>query len=200
MAWAKQRLESSQAAWKVVGNEVMMMNTKVGPTTYLGFDSWQGYHAEREELLAHIQSKGVKDVVFVTGDIHTFMAGDVRTQDSAGPTVALEFVGGSISSQALGEIDLDLGNGQVLKGNDADPSTPPAVIDALRGLNPWVDQADFDHHGYGVVSASQTSFDVAFKRVRTIKKRSRATLPSQGFTYSVARGQASIKGVNGPKA
>ena len=27
MAWAKQRLESSQAAWKVIGNEVMAMNT-----------------------------------------------------------------------------------------------------------------------------------------------------------------------------
>jgi alkaline phosphatase D len=200
MAWAKQRLESSPAAWKVVGNEVMMMNTKVGPTTYLGFDSWQGYHAEREELLGHIQSKGIKDVVFVTGDIHTFIAGDVRTQDSAGPTVALEFVGGSITSQGLGEAALDLGNGQVLKGDDASPSTPPAVIDALRGLNPWVDQADFDHHGYGVVHASQSSLDVTLKRVRTIKKRSRATLPTRGFTYSVARGQASVKGVNGPKA
>jgi alkaline phosphatase D len=200
MAWAKQKLQSSQAAWKVIGNEVMMMNTKVGPTTYLGFDSWQGYHAEREELLAHIQGKGIKDVVFVTGDIHTFIAGDVRTADSAGPTVALEFVGGSITSQGLGEIDLDLGGGNVLKGNDAKPATPPAVIDALRGLNPWVDQADFDHHGYGVVSASQSSFDVTLKRIQTIKKRSRARLPSQGFTYSVARGQASIKGVNGPPA
>jgi alkaline phosphatase D len=200
MAWAKQRLETSRAAWKVIGNEVMMMNTKVGPTTYLGFDSWQGYHAEREELLAHIQSKAIKDVVFVTGDIHTFIAGDVRTQDSTGPTVALEFVGGSITSQGLGETDLDLGNGQVLKGDDASPSTPPAVIDALRGLNPWVDQADFDHHGYGVVTASQTSFDCTLKRLQTIKRRSRATLPSQSFRYSVARGQASIKGVNGPHA
>ena len=30
MAWAKQQLESSQAAWKVIGNEVMMMNAEVG--------------------------------------------------------------------------------------------------------------------------------------------------------------------------
>jgi alkaline phosphatase D len=197
MAWAKQRLETSQAAWKVIGNEVMVMNTKVGPSTYLGFDSWQGYHAEREELLAHIQSKAIKDVVFVTGDIHTFVAGDVRTQDSAGQTVAIEFVGGSITSSGLGETDLDLGNGQVLKGNDSKPSTPQAVIDGLRAINPWVDQADFDHHGYGLVSASQTTFDCTLKRVKTIKSRSKATLPTQGFHYSVARGQTSIKGVNG---
>ena len=194
MAWAKQRLESSQAAWKVVGNEVMIMNTKVGPATYLGFDSWQGYHAEREELLAHIQAKGIKDVIFVTGDIHTFIAGDVRTQDSAGTNAAIEFVGGSITSAGLGETDLDIGGGNVLKGNDKNPSTPPAVIDALKGINPWVDTADFDHHGYGLVTATQTSFDCTLKRLKTIKSKSKATLPTTGFHYSVARGQQSIKG------
>jgi alkaline phosphatase D len=196
MAWAKQRLETSQAAWKVIGNEVMAMNTKSGPSTYLGFDSWQGYHTEREELLAHLRSKAIKDVVFVTGDIHTFVTGDVRTQDSTGQTVAIEFVGGSITSAGLGETDLDLGGGNVLKGNDANPSTPQAVIDGLRAINPWVDQADFDHHGYGLVTASQTSFDCTLKRLKTIKARSRATLPTTGFHYSVARGQTSIKGTS----
>jgi alkaline phosphatase D len=194
MAWAKQRLQSSQAAWKVVGNEVMIMNTKAGPTTYLGFDSWQGYHTEREELLAHIQSKGIKDVVFVTGDIHTFVAGDVRTQDSTGQTVALEFVGGSVTSAGLGESDLNLGNGVVIKGNDQNPNTPQAVIDGLKALNPWVDAADFDHHGYGLVTATTTSFDCTLKRLQTIKQKSRATLPEAGYRWTVARGQTSIVG------
>jgi alkaline phosphatase D len=194
MAWAKQKLQTSQAAWKVVGNEVMIMNTKTGPTTYLGFDSWQGYHTEREELLAHIQQHAIKDIVFVTGDIHTFVAGDVRTQDSTGATVAIEFVGGSITSAGLGETDLDLGGGVVIKGNDKNPSTPPAVIDGLKTFNPWVDSADFDHHGYGLVTASQTTFDCTLKRMQTIKSKSNAALPTTGFHYSVARGQQSIKG------
>jgi alkaline phosphatase D len=194
MGWAKQRLKASQAAWKVVGNEVMIMNTKAGPNTYLGFDSWQGYHAEREDLLAFIQQQGVKDVIFVTGDIHTFVAGDVRTQDSTGTNAAIEFVGGSITSAGLGESDLDLGGGVVIKGDDQHPSTPPAVIDGLKSFNPWIDAADFDHHGYGLVTASQTTFDCTLKRMQTIKSKSRAMLPSTGFHYSVARGQQSIKG------
>lgn len=198
LAWAKQRLQTSPAAWKVIGNEVMIMNTEVLGGAYIGFDSWQGYPAEREELLGHIKAKAIKDVVFVTGDIHTFIAGDVRTQLSRGESVALEFVGGSITSAGLGESDLPLGNGQTLKGNDANPATPPAIIDALRGINPWVDQADFDHHGYGVVTADQDRFDVTLQRVKTIKRRTRERLPTQGFHYTVARGQTSIKGVNGP--
>jgi alkaline phosphatase D len=198
MDWAKRRLASSGAAWKVVGNELMMMNAELPGGAYYGFDNWQGYVTEREELLAHIKSAGIRDVVFITGDIHTFIAGDVRTQKSRGETVALEFVGGSITSQSFGETDLPLGGGQVLKGNDANPNTAPAIIDALRAVNPWVDQADFDHHGYGLVEASDKAFDVTLKRVKTIKKRSTATLPAAGFRYTVDRGQTSIKGVNGP--
>jgi alkaline phosphatase D len=179
---------------------VMILNAELPGGSYYGFDSWQGYVTDREELLAHIQTSGIEDVVFVTGDIHTFIAGDVRTQKSRGESVALEFVGGSITSQSFGETDLPLGGGQVLNGNDADPNTSPAIIDALRAVNPWVDQADFDHHGYGLVEATDKAFDVTLKRVQTIKKRSSATLPPAGFRYTVARGQTTIKGVNGPPA
>jgi alkaline phosphatase D len=200
MSFTKQRLSSSGEAWKVIGNELMMMNAELPGGNYYGFDNWQGYTAEREELLAHIKSSGIKDVIFITGDIHTFIAGDVRTAKSRGESVALEFVGGSITSQSFGETDLPIGGGQVLKGNDANPNTAPAIIDALRAVNPWVDQADFDHHGYGLVKADAKTFDVTLQRVPSIKKKSTAKLPTAGFRYTVARGQTSIKGVNGPPA
>ncbi len=198
--WTKQQLSSSKAAWKVLANEVMVMPAKVLGGAYFAYDSWQGYPGEREELLAHIKSTGVKDVVFVTGDIHTFIAGDVRTNGGDGETVALEFVGGSVTSAGLGESDLPAGGGAVIKGNDRNPNTPAAVIDALRGINPWVDVADFDHHGFGVVKATQQGFDITLKRLQTIKQRTKATLPEAGFRYQLARGQTSIKGVNGPPA
>ena len=200
MDWAKRQLSSSKAAWKVVGNEVMMMPAKVLGNSYYSFDSWQGYQTEREELLDHIKAQGIRDVVFVTGDIHTFIAGDVRRDDGAGDSVALEFVGGSVTSLSLGEIDLNAGGGVVIPGNDANPSTAPALVDALRGINPWVDQADFDHHGYGLAKVSRQEFDVTLKRVSTIKRKTTQTLSTEGFRYRVERGQRSIKGVNGPDA
>jgi alkaline phosphatase D len=197
MRWVKRKLSASKAAWKVIGNEVLMMPAKVTGGSYYQFDSWQGYPVEREELLHHIDDKGIDDVVFVTGDIHTFLAGDVLREGDSGRPVALEFVGGSITSQGLGETDLNAGSGLVIKGNDANPHTDPALIGALRGINPWVDQADFDHHGYGLVKASRGEFDVTLKRVPTIKQKTTATLSDDGFRYRVERGQKSIKGVNG---
>jgi alkaline phosphatase D len=196
MGWIKDKLSASKARWKVIGNELMAMPAKVGPDTYYTFDMWHGYLAERRELLGHIRSKGIDDVVFITGDIHTFIAGDVRLEESDPNPVALEFVGGSITSQSLGETDVDLGGGQILKGNDAKPSTPPGIINALRGFNPWVDWADFDHHGYGLVEASSKELKATMRRVDTIKQPSRKRLDNVSWT--VQRGQKSIvgKGVN----
>jgi alkaline phosphatase D len=193
MEWLKRRLTHSEAAWKVIGSQTMMMPAKLTGGAFHSFDSWQGYVQEREELLGHIEGGEIKDVIFITGDIHVFIAGDVRTNVGDGRNVALEFVGGSITSTNFGESSIDAGGGIIIQGNDRNPRTDPALIDTLRGLNPWVDQADLDHHGYVRVSASRTALDVRMRRLRTIKQRSRRLLPDDGFDYRVARGQTSIR-------
>jgi alkaline phosphatase D len=192
MGWVKDQLRTSKAAWKVMANELMIMPAKVLGDAYFTFDSWQGYPREREELLAFIRDRKIKDVVFVTGDIHTFIAGDVRTDMGKGQSVALEFVGGSITSQGLGETTIDAGGGATIPGNDANPNTAPGLIDTLRGINPWVKTADFDHHGYGRVVASKDTFDCELVRLETIKRKSTAKLPSAGYRWKVARGQTTL--------
>ena len=193
MAFVQKQLQSSKAAWKVLANEVTIMPTRVLGGANFTYDTWTGYPQEREQLLSFIRDKGIKDVVFITGDIHTFITGDVRTNNGDGETVAIEFVGGSITSQGLGETDLPAGDGLTIKGNDANPHTDPAIIDALRGINTWVKDADFDHHGFATVKASQDSFDLDLVRLETIKKRSKAVLPkTPAFNMSVKRGQKSI--------
>ena len=196
MAWAKQRLASSQAAWKVVGNEVMMMNAEVGPADATSASTpGRATTTEREELLAHIKAKGIKDVVFVTGDIHTFIAGDVRTQDSTGETVALEFVGGSITSAGLGETDLDLGGGRCSRATTPNPNTPPAVIDALQGAQPVGRPGRLRPPRLRARDRDPDELRRARSSAcRRSRSKSTATLPTAGFHYSVARGQTSIKG------
>ena len=63
-----------------------------------------------------------------------------------------------------------------------------------------LDQADFDHHGYGKVVATSKDMEVDLVRMETIKKKTTKTLTPVGFSYKVVRGQTSIKGVNGPDA
>jgi alkaline phosphatase D len=188
--WTKRRLSSSSANWKVLANQVMIERTYFPSGDIINFDSWMGYPYERAQLLGHIRDKGIKDVVFVTGDIHTFVAGDVRFADTDTTPVATEFVGGSITSQGLGE-----GGGGVLPGADPfNPKTPTGVILALQSVNPWVKNADFDHHGYGLAEATEAGFACQLKRVAGIKTPTSSALPVGEFQYQVARGNPSILG------
>ena len=188
LSFVKKRLSSSPAAWKVIANQAMVMPTRYPGGKYIGFDSWQGYPVERRELLAHVRRERVRDVVFVTGDIHTFVAGDVRVDNDDRKPVATEFVGGSISSIGLGE-----GGGGILPGADPfNPRTPQAIIDVLRSENPWVKDADFDRHGYGIATATDRSFRCTLRRVETIKRRSRRLLPAGALSYRLARGEPSL--------
>lgn len=188
MDFVKRRLSSSRAAWKVLANQVMVMPTLYPGGSYIGFDSWQGYPGERRELLEHLRRRKIKDVVFVTGDIHTFVAGDVRVNNDDSVPVATEFVGGSITSPGLGE-----GGGGVLPGaNPLDPKTPESIVDLLRSTNPWAVDADFDHHGYGLVTATDDDLKCTFRRIDTVKRRSRTALPDRRFSYRITRGHPSL--------
>ncbi len=75
-------------------------------------------------------------------------------------------------------------------------NTSPGLIDALRDINPRVDVADFDHHGYGRIEATEDGLTCDLVRMATIKSRtSKKVAP---ISYDVKRRQTSIRGVNGP--
>ena len=193
MRWLKDGLRASQASWKVIGNELQIMPAKVGANYVPEFDGWQGYPVERRELLTHLRDRGIRDVAFVSGDVHYFAGGDVRIEEGdARSVVAHEFVGGSISSAGPGESNFSLGGGATLRGNDRSPNTPPSLIQVFEGSNPWVDALDVDHHGYGVVEASRRELDVRLKRVATVKERSRRKL--RDLHWTVERGALGIGG------
>jgi alkaline phosphatase D len=194
LSFLEGRLSASKAAWKVIGGQSLMMPNRVHDGEYARFDSWQGYPQEREHLLGHIARTGIRDVVFLTGDVHTFVAGDVCANMGTGPAVAPEFAAGSVTSATPGEVNYRMPGGRLLPGDDANPHTPPDVLAHYRALNPWFDQLDLDRHGYGVVTASQHAFYVTLKRLWTVKQRNFGTMPSDGFHWKLQRGQTSIRG------
>ena len=183
LAWFKSKLKASTATWKVIANEVMIMNTKFTSTQYYNFDSWQGYQKERVEVVKYIRDNAIKNVVFCTGDIHLFAAGDVVVDPkkvkgkaltggattyttSDGKPVATEFVAGSITSQGLGDGGL---TGSVAESTALYPKTSTGTYGILFSANPWLANGDTDHHGYARATASSTGFTCDLRRIKTIK-------------------------------
>jgi alkaline phosphatase D len=103
-AWLTRNLQCRDARWNVVAQQVMMMSldrrweSEPAPRKLLNLDSWAGYEAQRERLLALM--RGLNNVVVLTGDEHTNYAGLLHDRDHP---VAVEFVGTSISSDGDGQ-------------------------------------------------------------------------------------------------
>jgi alkaline phosphatase D len=160
-AWFRDALQRSRAAWKVVGNQVMIMSLDVAPGVPLNYDQWDGYQAERRELVDFIGAAGISDVTFITGDIHTFFAGDVAADGRArpgSPARATEFVGGSISSKGIADtVGGDPGRDAIAVPSDA----------GVLALNPHMRYSNQSVKGYAVLEARPEELRVTYRGVRT---------------------------------
>jgi phosphodiesterase/alkaline phosphatase D-like protein len=103
-------IKNSTAKWKVIINEVPMMEFGINP-----YDDWEGYEAEREKLLSFLK-KSVKNVAIVTTDFHTNWVNDARIKtwpENGGPVPSgiKEFIAGGVADQLFGrEIDAVTGS------------------------------------------------------------------------------------------
>jgi alkaline phosphatase D len=101
-SWFKQTLASSPQTWKLWANEVMLMGFQQAPQNGANNDQWDGYAAERKELLNFVLANNIKNLLPVTGDIHNFFVGTAtRDGSDTGTPVCGEFVGGSTTSRGL---------------------------------------------------------------------------------------------------
>jgi alkaline phosphatase D len=101
--WLLNGFSSSPARWQVLGNQAPMGQTDLDPsdeTTKVYLDPWDGYVAERNEVLAEAQDRGVRNLVVITGDRHQNYAMDLKRDydDPQSDVVGTEFVGTSITS------------------------------------------------------------------------------------------------------
>jgi len=97
LAFLLERLRSSQATWKVVVTSVPMQSLLVLP-----YDRWEGYPAERRQILDAIRDEAIENVVFVTADLHGNVLGPVRLDPFAAlRPVAYEAIAGPIATTPL---------------------------------------------------------------------------------------------------
>jgi alkaline phosphatase D len=141
--WLLNGLENSNSQWKILGNNTLMMEI-----SFLGnqinFDQWDGYKAEKEEILKDLKDKKVKDLLVFSGDVHTFVYGDILYN---GEKIAPEIVTGSITSP----------NPSVIRDFQA---LVPLMVTNIKYFNP-------NYHGYLLADFQQRKVDVYYYGVVT---------------------------------
>lgn len=166
LEWVKDGLEADRR-WHLLGNQVMVSpvlypGAALGAPglTFVNADQWDGYTADRTNLLTHAAaqpSADSGDVVVLTGDIHASFVGDLPVAAIPGSpsytSAGVEFVCPSVTSDGFVE---------VLAGTPQLAGQPPEVvvgatrqaIGAAQQLNPWLRYIDGISHGYTVIDVT----------------------------------------------
>ncbi len=204
--WLKDGLAASDTTWRLVGNPVMMSPVAFGAmpahllkplAKLLGLpgegiaantDQWDGYTHDRRELLAHLTGRGIRDTVFLTGDIHMAWANDVPENAATYPlsrSAATEFVVTSVTADNLDDTLHVLPHTVSL----------PAVA-AIKAANRHVKWVDMDSHGYGVldITAERAQMDYY---VLSDKRDPKAT-SSWARSYRTVSGSQRVERVKAP--
>jgi alkaline phosphatase D len=101
--WLRRSLGSSTARWNLLGQQTVLAHfdqSGDGPPAYWA-DSWNGYPAARDRLVAALLERPTANPVVFSGDIHAFLVNDVQAvaTEFDSDVVATELVTSSISSQ-----------------------------------------------------------------------------------------------------
>lgn len=160
LQWLKEGLLSSRASWKILAQQVMMAPltfdlTAVGlPPIVFNNDQWDGYPTERKSLFDFINNNNIKNLVVLTGDIHSAWAmelpfGNAPYKKNGTGSAGVEFVTTSITS----------------------PGFPVPADGLLKQIMPHLFWANVTEHGYGILDIRDTSTCNNFYSVNTIERR-----------------------------
>ena len=156
--WLINRLRTTPAQWKLLGQGVMFAQLKAPGSNqatdpglyFINSDQWDGYEPARNRVFAGIQGDAsnpqVKNVVVLTGDIHSSWAADlhpnpynpaVYNKTTGAGALAVEFVGTSVSSPGI------------------DTDTTGAVAGAIKFYNPHFKYVQLTRRGYMLMDVNR---------------------------------------------
>ena len=207
--WFGNVLSSSPTTWQVIANEVMFapmtlpdgldqrshdwLVTQIGLPDQgipLNTDQWDGYMAERQKIIDLIANTK-KNVVFLTGDIHSSWANDIPRDIQKYRTgankdvIAAEFVAPSITANGLFD---SVAQSRLLDQPARHIST--AAAELLPVANPWFKWIDFIHHGYMSVSVSTDTVSCEWLHVDNVLSPNTAFTTVKTFTTSIGNAGA----------
>ncbi|WER49672.1 alkaline phosphatase D family protein [Cupriavidus sp. WKF15] len=154
-------------------------------------DQWDGYNAERKNLMAFLKANSVRNVVTLSGDIHAFFAGQVMDDyDAASPApVMVDLVTAGVSSNTLlSRLRARVDNDQAFAAlheliySNAGSTLVNALNATLRTFNPWLRHVETNAEGYALVTLTPARLSCAFHVMKPLEG---TTAPAQPATASV---------------
>jgi alkaline phosphatase D len=132
LAWLKRGLRSSRATWKIIASDLPIgMVVRDGPTAFEAIANADagaplGRELEIADLLRSMQQERIRNVIWVTGDVHYAAAHHYDPQRARFKNFDpfWEFVAGPLHAGTFGPNDLDGTFGPELRFSSVKPGSP----------------------------------------------------------------------------
>lgn len=194
--WFTQALKQSTAQWKVIGNQVMVSPLRAANSMPVNLDQWDGYPGEQTNLFNFLNTNEIKDVVVLTGDIHSSWGIDIAQNPlvatqynplTGAGSLGVEFVCPGVSSPPFGSSFEATSTGL----------EPEALIQVIKSNNPHMKYIDVSNNGYLVldVSPQKTQSDWFFTGVE--QRSDKAEFGAGWYTNA---GESHLQAASGPMA
>jgi len=143
-------------------------------TMLMNADQWDGYNAERLNLMAYLANNKIDNVVALTGDLNAFFAGTVMADfDATTPQpVMVDLVTAGISSTSLFTSYVGFVNNPANNASWMNSLATNAGFNSLdttlTSNNSWLTYASTNAQGYSVITLTPTLLTCNFRKVAPV--------------------------------
>jgi alkaline phosphatase D len=166
----------------LTATQTTLLDPAKNPRLPYNLDSWDGYPANREQLLQTVKSLN-KKLVVLSGDSHNGWFTKLTTL--TGEKVGVEFAGTSVSSPGFEGAGLG-GLGSSLDGSALVPQLGNAAIGAGLGLIDDLNYSDTIKRGYLLMTVTNSDVKGEYIYVSTVKSATYTTLVGRTITVGQA--------------
>ncbi|MFP4088848.1 MAG: alkaline phosphatase D family protein [Cyclobacteriaceae bacterium] len=149
--WLAERLNNSQARWKIIGNQVIFspVNTEIVYRSPVNLDAWDGYPAAQQQMAQLIRENEVENVIILSGDTHTSWAFETTLEPTQADSYDAETAEGAFAVE-FGTPSISSGNINERIPTDSATQIAQQLMD--QAYNPHLKFVDLSEHGYLLLS------------------------------------------------
>jgi phosphodiesterase/alkaline phosphatase D-like protein len=163
-------IKNSKATFKVIMNEVAIQQLFANP-----YDSWAGYADERAKLLTFLKNN-VKNVIFLTTDIHASIVNDARFAtfpSQGGPTNSgiLDVTTGPVATGTFErEINEALNSPNAGRAADSIFLTRPPTFPGIPGVGAQCSVVNTNSYGQVTVTSKKLTIELKDANRKTVRE------------------------------
>jgi alkaline phosphatase D len=164
-AWFRDTLRASQQAgirWRLIGQQVLFSRLAPAGRPIQFTDIWDGYQADRERVLDFFERERIRNLVILTGDLHSSWALDVPRN----PWVSYRSRGGD------GSLAVELVTPAVSSPGLFAPGEAAGLAAALRIALPSLKFFDGQQRGYVLLDVAPQRLQADWYHATTVAERS----------------------------